>query len=71
MHSTYSFLVILCDENTPCLIEQTTTKYLEVLTRHTLTNAGDAQYDSSSSSNQEVKQWSEQAVFYSRINGQL
>jgi len=53
------------------LIEQTTTKYLKVLTRHTLTNAGDAQYDSSSSSNQEVKQWSEQAVFYSRINGQL
>lgn len=50
------------------LIEHTATKYLEILTHHTLTNAGGAQYDSSSSCNQEVKQWSKR-IFTCFISG--
>lgn len=33
-----------------------------IVTHHSLTNVGGAQYDSSSSSNQRVWQWSEQIV---------
>lgn len=47
-------------------------RYLEILTHHTLTNVGGAQYDSSSSSNVRVRQC-EQIVQKKnfRVNGKL